>query len=285
MTTLHPGAPTAAAALFAVLLTGGVSAHPGVDRQIDDVTLQIEQQPEDAQLWLRRGELRRIHRDWKPAESDFRRARKLDPELAAVDFLLGRLMLDAGRPKKAKSYLDKYLKARPDHAEARVVRARALAQLGRSLAAAGDFDRALALLEENGRPIPTYYIERARVLAAAGPEHMNAALAGLEEGLARLGQPVTLQLYAIELELDLHRYDAALARLDRIAAQANRQETWLVRRGAILEQASRVGEARVAYAAALDAIEALPAARSGNRAVRSLQVEAEAALERLRATP
>ena len=34
--------------------------------------------------------------------------------------------------------------------------------------------------------------------------------------------PITLQLYAIELETDLGRHDAALARLERIAAGANR---------------------------------------------------------------
>ena len=106
-----------------------------------------------------------------------------------------------------------------------------------------------------------------------------------DAGLERLGQPVTLQLYAIELELTRGRHDAALARLDRIAAQANRQETWLVRRGEILESAGRVEEARVAYSAALEAIKTLPASRRANRAVKTLQDEAEAALNRLDAAP
>jgi predicted negative regulator of RcsB-dependent stress response len=92
---------------------------------------------------------------------------------------------------------------------------------------------------------------------------------------------ITLQLYAIELETELGRHDAALARLTRIAAGANRQETWLVRRGEILESAGRTNEAQVAYAAALDAIEALPTSRRSSRAMQELKEQARTASEKL----
>ena len=117
-----------------------------------------------------------------------------------------------------------------------------------------------------------------------GVEHIDVALQGLDEGLERLGQPITLLLYAIDLELELGRHDAALARLDRIASRADRKETWLVRRGEILEQAGRPAEARAAYVAAIEAVQALPATRRGTRAVSRLQTRAEEALTRLDAT-
>ena len=69
-----------------------------------------------------------------------------------------------------------------------------------------------------------------RALVAAGPKHIDRALAGLDEGLKTLNHPVTLQLYAIELEIDHLRYDSALARLDQIASRSVRKETWLIRR-------------------------------------------------------
>lgn len=45
-----------------------------------------------------------------------------------------------------------------------------------------------------------------------------------------------------------------MARLDGITARAPRKDTWLARRGAILERAERPEEARAAYRAALDSL-------------------------------
>jgi tetratricopeptide (TPR) repeat protein len=191
---------------------------------------------------------------------------------------------EAGRLKQAKKLLDRFLEKEPQHAKALVSRARTFIDLNRPLDAARDFTRALDAYGDNHRPDPSFYIERARALASAGIEHLDDAVRGLDEGLERLGNPVTLQLYAIELELKRKRHDAALTRLERIATQADRQETWLVRRGEILESAGRPEEAHDAYSAALEAIQALPPSRRGNRAIHRLQSKAQAALERLTAT-
>jgi predicted Zn-dependent protease len=110
---------------------------------------------------------------------------------------------------------------------------------------------------------------------------VDLALDGLDEGLERLGQPVTLQLYAIELELRQDRYDQALARLDRIAARSPRKESWLIRRGEILELAGWPADAKQAYIDALAAIDSLPATRRWNRAVQRLETTATEAVERL----
>jgi predicted RNA polymerase sigma factor len=83
------------------------------------------------------------------------------------------------------------------------------------------------------------------------------------------------------LEEERGRPDAALARIDLIAARADRKESWLLHRGEILERAGRLDEARSAYAAALEAIETLPYSRSGSRATLRLKARAETALERL----
>jgi len=256
-----------------------VSAHPEIDSQITDVTARLEQEPENAELYLRRGELHRIHEDWTAAEADFRLARKVDPKLVVVDFHLGRMKLDAGQPAEAKKTLDRLLAKMPNHVEGRVTRARAQIELGRLEPAVRDFTRALSGVGPEGRPRPTYYLERSRALESL--ERIDQALRGLDEGLARLGQPVTLQLYAIELELLRGRHDAALERLERIATRSPRKESWLVRRGEILEQAGRRTEAREAYAGALLAIDSLPATRRWNRAVQELETSAETALERL----
>jgi predicted negative regulator of RcsB-dependent stress response len=90
-----------------------------------------------------------------------------------------------------------------------------------------------------------------------------------------------LQLEAIDLELTAKRYDAALARVETIAAQSARKEAWLARRGDILEQAGRVEEARVTCEQALAAMESLPARHRKTRATTKLEAQVRAALARL----
>jgi tetratricopeptide (TPR) repeat protein len=255
-------------------------AHLGVDEQIVVLDKLIEARPTDASLYLRRGELHRIHQDWTLAEKDYLHSLKLDPELLAARYCLGRMKLEAGEPQQAREHLDSYVKARPNDPAARTIRGRILVELGQPLAAANDFTVALANARE-GTSRPEIYLERARALITAGPDNLDKALAGLDEGLEALGEPVTLQLYALELEMGARRFDAALRRIDRLAAQSSRKEPWLMRRGAILEAAGRKSEAMESYRAALTALDTLPASRRNNNAVRRLETEAQAAIARL----
>src|SRR2546429_3108060 len=56
-------------------------------------------------------------------------------------------------------------------------------------------------------------VGRDRALAAEGGDHLDEALRGLDEGIKRLGPIVTLEFYAIDLELAHKRYDSALESL------------------------------------------------------------------------
>lgn len=272
--------------IHAVIALAGVGiafAHVDVDRQLADLTERIARSPDDATLYLRRGELHRIHRDWVQAREDFDRARLIDSTLSVVDLCLGRMLLESGRPAEAMATLDRFIVARPDSAEGFIVRARSMVRLGRNLEAAADYTSAIALGDEAGSPPdPDLYVERARALAAEGDVHAVEAIRGLEDGSARLGHPVTLETEAIDLETSLGLHDAALERLDRLIGRSPRKESWLFRRGEILEAAGRPAEALQAYGSALRAIDALPSARRGTRAVAGLEERIRAGLERLR---
>jgi tetratricopeptide (TPR) repeat protein len=240
-------------------------AHDGLHDQIEQVTRRIAETPGDGALYLKRGELYRLHGEWDRALADLDRASRLAPGLAAVEFARGRTLLEAGRPAEARAALDRFLAHAPAHVEALLTRARARAALGEHAGAAADYTRALELMP---RPEPDVYLERARALAAA--DRVEEAVRGLDEGIARLGPLVTLELCAVDLERRLGRVDAALARVDLLASRSPRKETWLARRGEILDAAGRADEARAAFAAALDAIRALPADRR-TRAVVELE--------------
>ena len=252
------------------------SAHEGLHEQIEAVSRQIARDPNNAALRLKRGELYRLHRDWARALADYDRAAGLAPALAEVEFARGRMLFEAGRYREARAALDRFLVREPGDVSALLVRARTRVALGDVLGAAGDYSETL---ERMAPPEPDVYVERARALAGLGGAHAETALAGLDEGIARLGPLVTLELCAVDIELGCGRYDAALVRLDRIASGSARKETWLARRGEILERAGRPTEARAAYAEALDAIRSLPAYRR-TRAVVALESHVREEFER-----
>ncbi len=260
------------------------AAHQEILDQLVDLNERIEKRPGAAQLYLERGEVHRIHRDWAAAVADYRKARELSPDLTLVDFCWGRMRLEAGRPDEAVSMLARYLLQRPDDGAALEVRGRAHLALAQYGTAAGDFERALQLTPEGARPSLHLLLEHARAQVAAGEP--AAALQGLDEGLARLGGAITLELEALALERELGRTDAALARLQRLAGAAQRPELWLVRKGAILEQAGRVAEARQAYRQAREGLQELPRhVRTRGSMVRLADQIEEALLRLSAATP
>ena len=254
-------------------------AHEDLHRQIAALSELIEQNPTNVALYLKRGNLHRAHHEWTFALSDFERAGALDSGLSVAIYFTGVTLFEAGMHESAKIALDRFVEGYPDHADALIARARVLVRLGDRIGAAMDFTGAIA---QPSKPRPEYYLERAEALAAEGYESLDEALRGLDEGMVKLGPLVTLQLLTIDLELKKNRYDAALARLDQIAAAASRKETWLARRGEILEQAGRSDEAREAMSAALAASETLPSHRRKTKAMEELEARARSALERLR---
>jgi len=261
------------AALIGITLALPTRAHEGLHEQIADVTAQIKREPKNASLYLKRGELYRLHREWDSAFADYSRAEKLNPRMDEVNFGRGRAYLEAGKPEQAKIWLDRFLIAKPGHVDALITRGRVLVNLNQGIAAAADYSRAI---EQLAKPKPEYYIERAQALVAGGRN--EEALSGIDDGVKKLGPIVTLQLFAIDLELSRKSYDAALSRLEQIAVQSPRKESWLARRGEILLLAKRDAEARQAFTAALAAIEALPQHHRATKATAELERRVRTAL-------
>lgn len=261
---------------------GGTASygHPDIELQILHTTREIALEPRTGRLYLKRGELHRIHQDWELAESDFRRAAEVGPDLPEAEFHLARVLLDTGRAQEALSGVGRFLERRPGHVAGLVLRARTRAVLGRAEEAVADWNLAIAgAFEGGGAPTPAYYLERAALLESLG--RTTTAIAGLEDGLERLGRPITLELRALELETAAGRWEPALARIDRMAGASPRKETWLARRGEILERAGRLPEARRAYHEAQSALERLPAGRRSSRAMLRLRESLAEGLARI----
>ena len=256
-----------------------VLAHEGLHEQIAAITAKIKRDPKNASLYLQRGELHRLHHAWSRAAADYDRAERLQPSLKIVELARGKMFFDSGRLQRAKLTLDRFLSQQPSHYDALITRARVLAKLGLRTDSARDFTNALAASSD-----PDLYLERAQVLAG-DERRIDEALTGLDDGIRKLGPLVTLQVAAIDLELRRKNYDSALTRLDQIAAQSERKEAWLVRRGEILKLAGRDEDARAAFNAALVAIESLPASHRKSRAVTALELRARSGFNHVQASP
>src|SRR3954466_6504773 len=117
----------------------------------------------------------RAVQNWDAAQADYDYARALDPKIDNIDFLKGRVFLEANWPVSAKVALDRFLTSHPSHVDALIARARAHAQLGLRAASAQDYSRALELTPQ---PQPELYIERSQILASGGADYINEALQG-----------------------------------------------------------------------------------------------------------
>ena len=256
-------------------------AHGDLHLQIEEVTKRIALEPKNADLYLKRGELHRAHQDWDAAQADYDLALSFNPGLTIVDLGRGKMFLDANWLVSAKVALDRFLTRHTNHVDGLITRARTLVKLGRRLEAVEDYNRAIAGASQ---PQPETFLERAHALADEGDAYYDQALKGIDEGIKRLGPLVTFELFAIDVELKQKNFDAALTRLDRLAAQSPRKESWLERRGDILQQAGRPKEAGEAYQAALQALSSLPPSRRQVPAMAELEKRVRQALETTAAT-
>lgn len=267
------------AALAVGLLHGGrrAGAHGAYHELIERANQRIAQDP-GAESYMSRGELHRAHGDFDLALADFSKAGTVDPNLAVVDLMKGRTLLEAGRALAARPLLERYAEKHPEDARAFLFRARVRMAMGRARDAAADYAAAFSRMQAVS---PDEINERLRAQTEAGL--FAEALRDLDLAMKKLGVVVTLQLPAIDLEVRAKRWDEALARLDTLAAQSPRKESWLLRRGGILAQAGRTGDARAAFAEARKALEALPPHLRNVPAMEQLATEikdAEAALAR-----
>jgi predicted Zn-dependent protease len=245
------------------LFAFAIAAHDGLHEQIIDVTEQIKKDPQNAALYLKRAELYRLHAEWKNSENDFNRAEKLDGKLTVVNLGRGKLWFDTKQFSKAKLALGKFLAREPKSFEGILTMARVCAKLGQPNAAVKYFTEAIRLAPADSAEI---YLERAETSAEAN--RIDEALRGLDEGISKLGALVTLQTAAIDLEVRRKNYDAALARLDKLTAQMERKESFLLRRGEILFQAKRACEARKSLLQAQKLYDSLTDFRKKVRAVK-----------------
>lgn len=244
------------AALLLLTLSGlsaRVQAHGDLHAQIQQLSARLRSEPNNAELWHKRGELQRADGDRLAALADYAHAEQLAPQLQVVHLSRGRTLLELNQLEAARHSLSLFLQHEPGHSEALLLRARASQRLGQAEEADSDLEQAIL---HSADPGPDLYLERAALLRTDGQS--DRALQVLHDGLARLGSLVTLEQAALAIELDARRFVAALARVDRMLQPLARKEALLAQKADIQERAGRVHAAQETRRGALAQLEGLP---------------------------
>jgi len=180
--------------------------HPDLLVQIDALTAQLGETPDNVALLLKRGDLYRRHQDYEAAATDFDQVAALDPGDPSLDFYRARLEQDTGNPQAADQLFSRYLQLRPGHAKAWKLRGEAGLALGDPLRAAGYFEKAIILTPN---PSPELFRLQAMALMAAGEPQWPAAMDSVDLGLERVTVEVTLLGLGTDLSLAQGQTDRA----------------------------------------------------------------------------
>ena len=249
-------------------------AHGGYNDLIDAQTRKVEQNPSDVGLRFELANLHGLHGDLALALKDLDRVDALARGKFLTDFLRGQAYFVARDFARAKDALERQLLSHPESAHAWLLKARAERELGQHETSLADYREALKRTES---PEPDIVQEVAGALAARGNKEEAAQV--LAAGIERLGKIPSLMLRALDLEIEIKNFDAALRRIEEAREAAPRPEPWMARRAAVLGQAGRLEESRAAWKALLAHLDALPEHDRTSRAMVQLAAEARKAME------
>ncbi len=244
--------------LAALLLTLPLLAHAHGDAHvfIQALDAQIRQDPGNAALYLKRGRQYLEAQHYQDARADLEHALALDPQLHGARYHLADTLHKAGLPAEAETAARRFVQAvAPDQAGALArgywLLGDILATRGRHLEAGEIYRQALSHTAE---PSPSQIQAYAEAYLEAEPPQPDAALAVIDQGLARLGPLDTLLEMAVDIELKRGRTDPALQRLDTLIAQGRRLPYLHLRKARALAEAGRVEPASAALAEARKAL-------------------------------
>jgi tetratricopeptide (TPR) repeat protein len=192
--------------LLVIMLTPRAWSHADLELQIEELTLQLERQPDNVEWLLKRGDLQRRHESYGLARNDFRRVREIQPDHKIVDWFEGRLEVESGRAEIGIKFLDRFLMANPDHGIALQNRAQAHLLLHQPLLAARDYQR---VIQVSAKPAPSIYSSNAQALVDAGPEYFSEAMGVVRVGLERFPGEVSLTGLGTDIALAMSDLETA----------------------------------------------------------------------------
>ncbi|NNE06607.1 MAG: hypothetical protein HKN15_12875 [Xanthomonadales bacterium] len=242
-------------ALLLVSMAGWTAtafAHPDIIAQIQQADRQLEENPANVGVLLKRGELYRRHGEFEAAASDLVEARDLRPSHPLLNFYEGRLALDTHDFKTANQSFSQQIEIDSNQRSTWYWRGKSRLGLQRYLAAAEDFRQAIEL---SPRPTPELYRSLTLAYVAAGKDQLPGATAAVAEGLNHLPREINLLGLGVDLSLSLLDSKRALAYLSRVPQKIQELPQWQFRRAVWWCLEGQLDDAGKAFSRLLDSAE------------------------------
>lgn len=262
-------------ALFASNLHGGELEKAA----IKELNQLIQTKPDDAEVYLKRGELYREDSEYRLALKDFNMAERLNRNLSAIEFARARVYNDINRHELTEEHLLRFLGLEP--ANRKALRLLATHYIDREQYREADqvYGRIIETFET---PTLSFYFLRSQNRESYGD--IEGALALIEEAIRLSQWTPMLEIKAVEYEMKLDNHQAAFERLDRLIEKEDRRRfRYYQKKAEVLLVIGDVAQAKANYKHALNSLDERHPRLShlpGLKALREDLLESIAALDR-----
>lgn len=227
--------------------TSDVSAHPGLHHDWQQTQRQLEAQPFNPDIRIRRAQLARLQGQMLTSYYEARWARALAPSAPDPSRGMGLAALGLGLDKEAQRHLQAYFAAGGEAFDARVALAKLNWRSGLQAKALAQLELAL-----EGKPDVEAGLLRARWQQSRG--QAETAAAGLRALLPKLSGALLIRRELVAVERDRGQGEAALAEVDRALKFAPKDVDWQLERARILQSLRRPREAQQSLRVALASV-------------------------------
>jgi tetratricopeptide (TPR) repeat protein len=234
-------------------------SHPGIAPEVDEITHELEKNPNSVDLGGRRIIKKRSNNDLIKSLHDLDQAEQLESGNSEILFQRGLTLSALGRDVEAEVALDQFLEkvalakngsvipsshGAKKSAIAMAERARIRARTGRTDLAITDYTSAIHML-----PVVESYQARGHLLESLGK--LAEAALGYREGLSKMPNAILLKKSLIRVEIARKQFTQALLLIDEELARASVKSSWYLRRGDVLAAMGQPDAARAAREQAL----------------------------------
>lgn len=228
------------------------SAHGDLHERIKAVTLEIQQMPDSAFLYYKRGVLYSQHEEYQNAFDDLLNAKALGYEDYKLTYSLAATLWAMESPEEGLDYIDHLLVDHPSHVKSHRLRGLILFDLKQYEAAGIAFDQVIQLANAT---LPENYLEAAHAWERMGD--LDQAIARLESGLEELGNIPSLESQVIALHLRSGDFNSVLYYQNQKLKDARRKEFVYFDRAATFIEMENYALAKADLSLALKAIDQL----------------------------
>jgi tetratricopeptide (TPR) repeat protein len=230
--------------------------HGDLHERIQLVSSQIDENSEDPELYVKRGDLYFQHEDFVASVSDFKQAIIRNTEQYNINYLLARSYYELDEIDSSEYYLNKQLAVTPDYF-------RALQLLGHSYEELGQYESSvkylITALDHIETRIPKNYLDIIDAYRKCEKDlQITQAVKWCDNAIHDLGPLVVFYDRKIDLCLKSGRLTDAIQSLDEVIKINQQKEKWLVKRAHIYLSLGMKEEAIKDVQVAFGSFEKLP---------------------------